>query len=59
MGRTSSMVKDRYNAKAYDEIKVRVDKGHKVEIQAHAASLGESVNGPTLFPLQVIGKLPK
>ena len=45
MGRTSSMVKDRYNAKAYDEIKVRVDKGHKVEIQAHAASLGESVNG--------------
>lgn len=45
MGRTSSIVKDRYNAKAYDEIKVRVDKGHKVEIQAHAAALGESLNG--------------
>lgn len=45
MGRTSSIVKDRYNAKAYDEIKVRVDKGHKGEIQAHAAALGESLNG--------------
>ena len=45
MGRTSSIVKDRYNAKAYDEIKVRVDKGHKGEIQAHAAALGESLTG--------------
>ena len=45
MGRTSSIVKDRYNAKAYDEIRVRVDKGHKGEIQAYAAALGESLNG--------------
>lgn len=36
MGRTSSKVKDRYNAKAYDEIKVRVSKGQKVIIKAHA-----------------------
>lgn len=43
--KTSSKVKDRYNAKAYDEIKVRVPKGHKEEIQAHAESQGESVNG--------------
>lgn len=28
----------------YDEIKVRVDKGHKAEIKAHADSIGESVN---------------
>lgn len=45
MGKTSSAVKDRYNAKAYDEIKVRVDKGHKPIIQAHAEAQGESVNG--------------
>ena len=45
MGRTSSAVKDRYNAKAYDEIKVRVPKGQKATIQAHAESRGESVNG--------------
>ena len=27
MGKTSSTVKDRYNSKAYDEIKVRLSKG--------------------------------
>lgn len=45
MGKTSSIVKDRYNAKVYDEIKVRVSKGRKAEIQAHAGEQGESVNG--------------
>ena len=44
MGRTSSAVKDKYNAKAYDEIKVRVFKGQKANIQDHAAAQGESVN---------------
>lgn len=45
MGKTSSAVKDRYNAKAYDEIKVRVPKGKKQTIKAHAELQGESVNG--------------
>lgn len=45
MGKTSSAVKDKYNAKAYDEIKVRVSKGQKDIIKAHADSMGESVNG--------------
>lgn len=45
MGKTSSKVKDRYNAKAYDTILTRVAKGQKVQIQAHAAERGESVNG--------------
>lgn len=45
MGRTSSAVKDRYNAKAYDEIKVRVNKGRKAEIQSYVEARGESVNG--------------
>ena len=44
MGKTSSAVKDRYNAKAYDEIKVRVIKGQKEVIQGHAEKQGESVN---------------
>ena len=44
MGRTSSAVKDRYNAKAYDEMKVRVMKGNKERIQAHAEAQGESLN---------------
>lgn len=42
MGRTSSAVKDRYNAKAYDEIKVRVAKGRKAIIQNHAVTMNES-----------------
>lgn len=45
MSKTSSAVKDRYNAKAYDEIKVRVPKGRKEIIQAHSEATGESVNG--------------
>lgn len=46
MGKTSSTVKDRYNAKAYDEIKVRVEKGQKEEIKAHADQFDDgSVNG--------------
>ncbi|MDO4175651.1 MAG: hypothetical protein Q4D42_12890 [Eubacteriales bacterium] len=45
MGRTSSVVKDRYNAKAYDEIKVRVPKGKKETIRAHADQNKESLNG--------------
>ena len=45
MGKTSSAVKDKYNAKAYDENKVRVSKGQKDIIKAHADSMGESVNG--------------
>lgn len=44
MGRTSSTVKDRYNAKAYDEMKVRVTKGNKELIQDHAEAHGESLN---------------
>lgn len=43
--KTSSKVKDRYNAKAYDEIKVRVAKGRKAELQAVAERHGQSVNG--------------
>lgn len=45
MGKTSSVVKDRYNAKAYDEIKLRVNKGKKDTIKSHADGRGESVNG--------------
>ena len=45
MGKTSNAVKDRYNAKAYDDIRVRVPKGMKEQIQAYADANGETVNG--------------
>ena len=44
MGRTSSEVKNRYNAKAYDRIGLVVPKGQKDIIRQHAESRGESVN---------------
>jgi predicted HicB family RNase H-like nuclease len=42
--KTSSTVKNRYNAKAYDQLPIRVHKGKKEEIQTHAAANGESLN---------------
>lgn len=36
---------EKYNAKAYEEIKVRVSKGKKEIVQAHAEAIGASVNG--------------
>ena len=45
MGKTSSAVKNRYNAKAYDQLPIRVPKGRKAEIEAYAQGRGESVNG--------------
>ena len=36
---------EKWNAKAYDEIKVRVPSGDKERIQAFAQRNGESVNG--------------
>lgn len=35
----------RYVAKNYDQLIVRVKKGQREEIQAHAEACGESVNG--------------
>jgi len=42
--RTSSAVKNRYNAKTYDQLPIRVPKGRKAEIQNAAESAGESLN---------------
>ena len=45
MAKTSSAVKNRYNAKAYDRINLTVPKGQKQVIQDHATKQGESLNG--------------
>lgn len=42
----------RYDAKAYDKFLIRVPKGKKAEIQMHASSLGESLNGYTVKALE-------
>ena len=45
MGKTSNTVKDRWNRQNYEEIKVRLPRGRKADITAHAQSKGLSVNG--------------
>jgi len=44
ISKTSSAVKNRYNAKAYDRINFVVPKGEKEKIKAAAEAAGESVN---------------
>lgn len=41
-GLTSSVVKDRYNKKTYDQVNFRVKKGFKADIKAYAQSAGIS-----------------
>ncbi len=45
MSKPTNAVKDRWNAKAYDDLRVRIPKGRKAEVEAYALSKGESVNG--------------
>ena len=43
-GKTSTAIKNRYNAKAYDQIPFRVKKGKKEVIQKRAEKICKSVN---------------
>lgn len=45
IGEARRKANERYNAQTYDEIKVRVSKGHKAELQTHAEQRNESLNG--------------
>ena len=45
LSRTSSEVKNRYNAKVYDQLAIRVPKGRRAEIEAFTRERGESING--------------
>lgn len=43
--KASTIAKNKYNAKAYDSLRIVVKKGRKAAIQAHAEAQGESING--------------
>ena len=45
MGKTSSAVKARYNAKAYDRLAITIPKGRKATVEQYAQGRGVSVNG--------------
>ncbi len=42
--KTSTTVKDRYNRKAYDDLRVRLPKGQKDAVQQAASEAHESIN---------------
>lgn len=44
-GKASAASKNKWNAKAYDRINLTIPKGRKSDVEAHAKSKGESVNG--------------
>lgn len=44
MSKTSSTVKDRWNAQHYDALTVRLPKGRKTALEALADARGQSVN---------------
>ncbi|MBE6852733.1 MAG: antitoxin [Ruminococcus sp.] len=45
MGKVSTATKNKWNAKAYDQLRVLVKKGQKDIIAAYAAAQGQSLNG--------------
>ena len=45
MAKTSNAVKDRWNAKAYDDLRIRIPKGRREDVEAYAKEHGESMNG--------------
>lgn len=45
MSKPTNAVKDRWNAKAYDDVRVRIPKGRKADVEVYAKQQGESVNG--------------
>lgn len=45
MSKPTTAVKDRWNAKAYDDLRVRIPKGRRADVEAYAKAQGESING--------------
>nr|DAH34052.1 MAG TPA: hypothetical protein [Caudoviricetes sp.] len=57
MSKTSSAVKDRYNAKAYDRITLRTPKGEKEKIEEKSRRMGyPSVNSFILAAVEKFGE---
>ena len=44
MSKTSTTVKDRWNKNNYDDVRIRLPKGRKQAVEAHARERGESIN---------------
>lgn len=44
MTKTSNAAKDRWNAKTYDDLRIRIPKGRKNDVEAYAKHMNVSVN---------------
>lgn len=56
MGKTSSAVKNRYNAKVYDRVILAIPKGLKAEWQAKAEENGESLTRYIMNAVEALNK---
>ena len=45
MAKPSNAVKDRWNAKTYDDLRIRIPKGRKADVEAYAVEQGATING--------------
>ena len=45
MGKTSYAARNKWNAKAYDQLPIRVPKGKRAIVESFAREQGKSVNG--------------
>ena len=52
MGKTSNAVKDRWNSKVYDDLRVRVPKGRRQDVEELARMRNTTTNGLVNFLLQ-------
>ena len=55
-GKTSTASKNKYNAKAYDEIKFRVKKGVKPLIKELAENMDMSTNALIIYALEKVAQ---
>jgi hypothetical protein len=56
MGKTSSAVKNRYNAKVYDRVILAIPKGLKAEWQTKAEENGESLTRYIMNAVEAFNK---
>jgi hypothetical protein len=56
MGKTSSAVKNRYNAKVYDRVILAIPKGLKAEWQTKAEENGESLTRYIMNAVEALNK---
>lgn len=45
MSKPTNAVKDRWNAKNYDDLRIRIPKGRKEDVEAYAAEHQVTING--------------